>query len=179
MGEIAKFEYGFTDTAKDSGEVRFVRITDIDETGKLSANDEKFVNLTKEAQKFLLKKGDIIVARTGATYGKTAVFNESYPAVFASYLIRIQCDPNILDPHYYWLFAQSSDYWIQAKQLVSGGGQPQFNANAIKKLNMPLPPLKIQKQLVAEAKKEEEIIAANRRLIEIMEEKIAAVLRDI
>ena len=43
-------------------------------------------------------------------------------------------------------------------------------------MKIPLPPLEIQKQLVAEAEKEEEIITANRRLIEIMEEKINQVM---
>ena len=28
---------------------------------------------------FLLNKGDVLVARTGATYGKTVVFDETYP----------------------------------------------------------------------------------------------------
>jgi hypothetical protein len=40
-------------------------------------------------------------------------------------------------------------------------------------------PLEVQKQLVAEAQKEEEIITANRRLIEIMERKIEEVLSNI
>jgi type I restriction enzyme M protein len=47
------------------------------------------------------------------------------------------------------------------------------------KIKIPLPPLEVQKQLVAEAEKEEEIIASNRRLIEIMEDKIGAVLEEI
>ena len=39
--------------------------------------------------------------------------------------------------------------------------------------------IEVQKQLVAEAEKEEEIIAANRRLIELMERKISDVLNDV
>jgi restriction endonuclease S subunit len=44
---------------------------------------------------------------------------------------------------------------------------------------IPFIPLEIQKQLVAEAEKEEEIITANRRLIELMEGKIGQVLSEI
>ena len=47
------------------------------------------------------------------------------------------------------------------------------------KIKIPLPPLAIQKQLVAEAEKEEEIIHANKRLIEIMEKKIEKVIAEI
>lgn len=35
LGDIAKFVYGYTDKAKDSGSVRFIRITDISEDGRL------------------------------------------------------------------------------------------------------------------------------------------------
>ena len=65
---------------------------------------------------------------------------------------------------------------------ITGGGGAVFDSisqNQIKKLKIPLPSLKVQKQLVAEVEKEEEIIATNRRLIEIMEAKIQKVLEKI
>ena len=89
MESVCNLEYGFTDTAKNTGDARFIRITDIDENGMIKDKDQKYINLTNEAKKYLLEKDDLIVARTGATYGKTAVYKEFYPAVFASYLIRL------------------------------------------------------------------------------------------
>lgn len=62
---------------------------------------------------------------------------------------------------------------------MTGGGQQQFNANAIKKIKVPVLPLKIQKQLVTEAEREGEIAAANHRLIELYEQKIADVISAI
>lgn len=64
-------------------------------------------------------------------------------------------------------------------ELSGGGGQPNISQTIIKKLEIPLPPLAIQKQLVLEAEKEEEIIKANKRLIEIMEKKIEKVIEEI
>lgn len=179
IGEVCELEYGFTEKAKEDGDARFIRITDIDETGKLKNTEQKFIDLTDEAKKFLLQKSDILVARTGATYGKTVIFNDDYPAVFASYLIKISFDKNKVIPSFYWLFAQSDEYWEQAKSLMTGGGQQQFNANAIKKIKVPIIPFEIQKQMVEEMEKEEKIIATNRQLIEIMEKKIFGVLSDI
>ena len=172
-------EYGYTDTAKNSGEARFVRITDIDENGHLKKTGQKFINITQEAKRFLLQKGDLLVARTGATFGKTAIFEEKYPAVFASYLIRLRFNEGDVLPGFFWLFAQSEDYWNQAKKLVTGGGQPQFNANAIKKIEAPVVSVATQKQFIAEAEKEEEILEANIRLMDLMEEKINNVLSEI
>ena len=53
------------------------------------------------------------------------------------------------------------------------------NLSFVKNLQIPFPSIEIQKQLVAEAEKEEEIIAANRHLIELMEGKIKQVLAEI
>lgn len=47
------------------------------------------------------------------------------------------------------------------------------------KIKIPLPPLEIQKQLVAEMEEQEKIIEANKKLITIMEQKIREVLSDI
>lgn len=149
LGEVAEFKYGFTDRAKNEGNIRFIRITDIDENGKLRANDSKFLNLTEKNKNYLISKGDILLARTGATYGKTMLFNEKYHAVYASFLIRIRFKEKNILPSYYWHFAQSRFYWDQANKLVGGGAQPQFNANVLKEIKFPIPPLAEQERIVA------------------------------
>lgn len=172
LGELAILEYGYTTSASDDGDVRFIRITDISPEGALIKDGAKYITLTEESRPSLLKKGDILVARTGATYGKTMIFNDDRPAVFASYLIRLRFSPDRVLPGYYWSFAQSESYWAQARSLVTGGGQPQFNGNALKRLRTPLPPLSIQRAIVAEIEAEQALIAANRELITRMEKKI-------
>ncbi|HOJ18715.1 MAG TPA: N-6 DNA methylase [Ignavibacteriaceae bacterium] len=179
LGEICIPEYGYTDTAKEQGDARFIRITDISPEGNLIKENAKFINLSKEANKALLEKGDILVARTGATYGKTMLFNEDYPSVFASFLIRLNFTKNIISPHYYWVFSQSENYWNQAKQLVTGGGQPQFNGNAIKKIKIPLPPIEVQKEIVARIEREQELVNANKELIKIFESKIKSKISSV
>jgi len=165
LGEITKPEYGFTEKAAEKGDARFVRITDISEDGKLRAEAPKFITLTKEARDSLLSNGDILVARTGATFGKTMIFEEDYPAVFASFLIRLRFPKDRVHPRYYWVFAQSDMYWNQANALMTGGGQPQFNGNALVQVKIPLPPLATQQAIVAEIEAEQALVAANRELI--------------
>ena len=69
-------------------------------------------------------------------------------AAYASFLIRIRVDESTITPAYYWHFAQSGHYWRQADALVSTGGQPQFNANVLKALRVPLPSLDEQRRIV-------------------------------
>lgn len=148
LGDIAKFTYGYTDKAKNAGDVRFIRITDINDSGYLSPSDAKYIDLTEESKKYLLKKGDLLLARTGATYGKTLFFDSDEPAVYASFLIRIVLDNAVIRNRYYWHFSKSSLYWEQAEKYVSKGGQQQFNANAISRVKVPIPSLEVQDRII-------------------------------
>ena len=171
LGQIAEIEYGYTDTAKNIGEARFIRITDIDENGELKDSDKKYINLTDDAKKYILQKDDVLVARTGATYGKTMLFDGQEKAVFASFLIRINLDKTKILPEYYWAFTRSSQYWTQANSLVTGGGQPQFNGNALKQIKIPLPPLDIQREIVMKFEKERACMEMARFLVNAYESK--------
>ncbi len=144
LSEIASFVYGYTDKAKDTGDARFIRITEINDQGCLKEEEKNYITLNADAMKSLLKKGDLIMARTGATYGKTLFFDSDYPSVFASFLIKIIPSDRLLN-RYYWHFTKTSLYWDQASKLVTTGGQPQFNTPAVKRIRIPLPPIEVQR----------------------------------
>ena len=178
LGDICNLTYGYTDTAKESGSARFVRITDIDEKGLLRDENKRYVDLIEQNNAFLLHRGDLLVARTGATYGKTLYFDTDETAVFASFIIKLDL-PEYIDHYFYWIFAQTQNYWDQANRLVSGGAQPQFNANAIKQLVIPIPPLDVQKSIVKQAREEQKIIDANKKLISIFKQKITDKISEV
>ena len=171
LSGVCSFEYGYTDTATDDGDTRFVRITDINRDGTLSNENLKYISLNDENKKYVLNKYDLLVARIGATYGKTLIFTSDETAVFASYLIRLKLDSRVL-PKYYFYFAQSDYYWRQARDLVTGGGQPQFNANTIKLINLPIPPLETQHKIVKQIEDEIALIEPSKQLIEVFTKKI-------
>lgn len=147
LGNIATFDYGLTAKAKDTGTHRFIRITDISPNGYLLPNNAKYVDITPDSNRFIVNDQDILVARTGASDGKTLLVRSENPMSFASYLIRINLDPLQIDPEFYWHFTHSRDYWKQAASLVSEGGQQQFNSNALKRIKTPIPPLTQQREI--------------------------------
>ena len=146
LSEVASFTYGYTSKAQDLGNVRYIRITDITDKGQLNPKNGKYIPLTEDVRPYLLQKGDLIMARTGATYGKTLYYNEDYPSAYASFLIKITLNQSV-DSKYYWHFTRSSIYWEQANRLVGGGAQPQFNTGAISQVKIPLPSLEEQKRI--------------------------------
>ncbi len=93
LGEITeKFEYGLNAAATDfDGVNQYLRITDIDdesrEFNKTSLTSPE-TNLDF-ADNYILKQGDLLFARTGASVGKTYQYKESDGRVYyAGFLIR-------------------------------------------------------------------------------------------
>jgi len=179
LGEVATLEYGHNESGKDKGDTRFVRITDISDDGDLLNDDPKFITLSKESQPYLLKKGDVVVARTGATYGKTLYFESDIRSVFAGYLIRFHFEKSKIVNKYFFYFSLTQHYQNQKEKLVTGGGQPQFNAPAIKQINIPLPDIKSQERIIEKIAEERRLIKNNNAMIELFTEKIESCIKRV
>ena len=101
----------------------------------------------------MLKDGDILFARTGATVGKSyLVTNLQENAIYASYLIRVQTYNQVL-PEFVKYFFESGYYWSQILCNSVGIGQPNVNGTILANLMLPIPPIKEQKRIVKELTK--------------------------
>jgi type I restriction enzyme S subunit len=141
-------QYGYTASAKkEPVGPKFLRISDI-QNGQVDWDDVPYCAIPgDQIQKFLLKHGDIVFARTGATTGKSFLIRTCPKTVFASYLIRVQPLP-IIDPEFLYLFFQSDLYWKQISGNISGSAQPNCNASKLASLILPLPPVPEQQEIV-------------------------------
>ncbi len=172
LKEFSKLTYGLGETAQTKGKYRYVRITDINEKGLLKENDKKYVNIKKNEEKYILNKEDVLIARTGATYGKCLFFENNEPSVYAGYLIKLEFDKKVLLPKFFWIFSQSQNFNLQKKQLVVGGGQPQFNANTLGEIMVPIPSLEEQTEIINYVLEEQKIVYSNLNLINKFQKKI-------
>ena len=106
-------KYGANESAEDEdrSQPRFVRITDINDDGGL--RDETFKSLPAEiAEPYLLYEGDVLLARSGATVGKSFIYSEEWgTACFAGYLIRARLRPSECLPTWLSYFCQTDGYW--------------------------------------------------------------------
>lgn len=102
----------------DETQPRYIRITDIDENGNL--RDDIAVSLEMEkARPYLLKKNDILFARSGATVGKSYIFDKDIIACFAGYMIRFEPKLSKVIPKfaYYVTFSKMYLNWIESNTI--------------------------------------------------------------
>ena len=149
LGEIGNnIQYGLSNPSSTFGKYKILRITDI-QNNSVSWDTVPFVDIEEdEVNSFLLKKGDILFARTGATVGKSYLVSDlPYSTVFASYLIRISVF-EVISIQYIKYFFESDTYWNQITDKSVGIGQPNVNGTSLKTLLIPLPPLAEQHRIV-------------------------------
>ena len=131
---------------KKQRDVRYIRITDINEDGSL--NDD-FASVAKYDNQYLLKQNDFLIARTGNTVGKTFLYDESLgKAIYAGYLIKFELDISKVNPQYLLAYTKSSVYktWIKNNMRISA--QPNINSKQYEESPIILPPLAVQNEIV-------------------------------
>lgn len=151
LGEVAEnFEYGLNAAAIDyDGINKYLRITDIDDSSrefdKSSLTSPK-INLDK-AGNYLLKEGDLLFARTGASVGKTYQYRESDGKIYyAGFLIRARILSNFDS-----IFIFQNTLTKRYKNFVSitsqRSGQPGINAQEYASFEFFAPKIKEQEKI--------------------------------
>jgi len=143
-------QYGYTESSsKEKIGPKFLRITDIQDN-KVFWNDVPYCKIDNEIKsKYLLKDGDLVFARTGATVGKSFLIKGEIPeAVFASYLIRVRVNLKINEKYLSYFF-QSPNYWNQITEGQVGIGQPNVNGTKLGQLQITIAPIEEQQAIVS------------------------------
>lgn len=143
LGECLKQkpDYGINApaVAYDNNLPTYLRITDITEDGYYSKNDVVSV-ADPDAYKYKMEEGDLVFARTGASVGKTYLYNpQDGILVFAGFLIRVKTDENILLSSFFKYQTQTQQYknWIANNSMRTG--QPGINGNEYETFSFYLP----------------------------------------
>ncbi len=149
FGKFTVSQYGYTEKAHwEKVGPKFLRITDIQDN-KVDWDEVPWCPIDEAGMKqYAVQIGDIMIARTGATTGKSYLICDDVEAVFASFLIRLKVVDKNLDYNYLYGYMQSEDYWRQITDFSSGIAQPGVSANKLKQIKFKCPSLPEQHEIV-------------------------------
>ncbi|MFH1210271.1 MAG: restriction endonuclease subunit S [archaeon] len=140
---LQKTQYGFTESAASIGKYKLLRITDL-KNGKVNWDNVPYCD--GECEHYLLKKGDIVIARTGNN--KSFLISEVPDnTIFASYLIRLETNEKLL-PDYLNIFLNSYLFWNQVIDMQTGTAIPNVNAQKLRTLKIPYCNIQEQKKII-------------------------------
>ncbi len=156
------------------GKVRYVRITDLTDRGELKPDDPVSPSVIQPDR--FLEPGDLLIARSGSV-GRTYLHGNLLGTYqYAGYLIRFRIDPTKALPEYVFHISKSDSWWEWIVSNSKTGTLTNINAKQYSSFRLPLPPLEVQREIVAEIEGYQKVLDGARDQIGRFEGKIQAAI---
>jgi type I restriction enzyme S subunit len=171
-------DYGYTASAKEHPiGPKLLRITDII-PGYINWKSVPFCNIDSTLiNKYTISKGDIVIARTGASTGASIYIENTPKAVFASYLIRLRMKKDV-DARFISYFLKSSNFWSYMDGVLGDkSAQPNASAKTITQVKIKLPPFNEQRLISSILGTLDGKIELNRQMNETLEGMARAIFK--
>lgn len=150
LSDVAKgFTYGSSAKSAPTGKIPVLRMGNIQD-GRLDWENLVYTSDNAEIAKYTLVPGDIMFNRTNSPelVGKTALYRGEFPAIYAGYLIRIQCKDRILPEFLTYLLNSPAGRAYCWAVKTDGVSQSNINAKKIAAFRFALPQLEEQAEIV-------------------------------
>lgn len=150
---VHRAQYGLS-TKADANEktgIAMLRMANIQD-GRIDTSDLKYIQRKGlDVQGYTVRQGDILFNRTNSPelVGKAAVFDANLEAVFASYVVRVECDERLIDSRYlcWWINSPWGRRWARTVRTESVS-QSNINISRLVTMPVPFPPLEEQRRIV-------------------------------
>lgn len=153
LGEIASVRYGLGQPpAVASNGVPMIRATNIDR-GRILDHDmlRIDVNAVPDSRQAFLKDGDILIVRSGAYTGDSALITKDWVGSVAGYDLVITPDTTKIYPHYLAQFLLARHTVVRILRALSARtAQPHLNAADVTGISVPCPDMPSQEKAVEE-----------------------------
>ena len=150
----------------------------IDDKGNIRFEKMKFISEDHflGMKKGILKNGDVLVVKDGATTGKTGFFPYDWPAAVNEHVFILRARESV-DSYYLYSVVRSAAFQEELKPFIKGiiGGI----SLEVRQIQIPLPPLEVQEEIVAEIKGYQDSISAHQQHIRNLEDAVQTKISDV
>lgn len=168
----------------DSSLPRYIRITDIETSTTLKSDNKLSLPISDLTSRYLLKTGDVLFARSGATVGKTYIVSENdLPAAYAGYLIKCCTNERYLLPLFSLFYSQSHQYTLWKDVIFIQATIQNISAEKYNNLQLPVPPVTEQAEICEYIARKsscfDNIIQIQNQIIEKLQEYRTRLVADV
>jgi type I restriction enzyme, S subunit len=150
--------------------LKVLKIGQILRNGTLNLKNCDFISKSRqeEFKEFLIGKGDVLMALTGATLGKTVIVKEDIGQVFQNYRVGNFLPKNEKEILKNYLYFVLSSKFVQNQifNLVNVQAQPNIGKSDFDRINILIPPLKEQEKITFILSNVDELIQKTDQIIE-------------
>ena len=151
---VYELKYGTSEKSSSVGKIAVLRMGNITNIGTIDYSELVYSSNEEDIKQYSLKKDDLLFNRTNSSdwVGKTAIYKEERPAIYAGYLIRIR--PILISPDYLNIVMNSSYYRNWCYNVKTDAvNQSNINAQKLSQLMIPVPPSKEQERIIVKIAK--------------------------
>ena len=137
--------------SKAEGYLPLLRAGNIQDSS-LNHDDLVYVPSHLVKPKQLLKKGDVLIATSSGSLsvvGKAGVVDRNLEASFGAFCKVLRIDTDEIYPPYFGYFFETSKYKNTVRSLAAGANINNLKTEHFDSLEIPLPPLEVQKKIAA------------------------------
>lgn len=180
LGDVCDLIPGFAFKSKDFGShpTKVVKIGDI-QPPRVAIDCLEGVNLSSyspnKLEKYLVTKGDFVLAMTGATIGKLGRFLADKPAYINQRVLRFKPKENV-DWNFIYYVVNTKDFsGFVYNHIDSETAQPNISAGTLATFSFSIPPLPIQRKIATILSALDDKIETNNAICRNLEEQAEAI----
>ncbi len=185
LGTVSDFIGGYAFKSSDLSKIKVsdnqiavVKIGNVKMNGELSIEDVQYHHFEDRFEKYLINVEDILIAMTGATVGKVAI-SDINNLLLNQRVGLVRAHKNKISQKYIYHLLRSDNFYNFCQRTAGGGAQGNISPKMIGSFQIPLPPLSIQQEIVAQIEAEQEMVNANKKLITIYDQKIKDKINEV
>lgn len=152
---------------------KFINMGEIFAYNRIGRIETELVQLNeKEKKEMTLQKNDLLFARQSLVFagaGKCSIVLDVEDVVsFESHIIRVRLNPEIANPMFYYYYFSLP--YNSVKTIVQQCAQAGIRGSDLEKIKVPCPHIEIQNQIADILSAYDDLIEANNRRIELLEQ---------
>ena len=177
LGDICEIKSGKrlpkgSDFSSIPTEYKYIRARDI-KNGII--NDDELVYISEEVKqkisKYIVNTNDIVITIVGASIGDVAYVTSQFDGVnLTENAVRLTNFINHINSHYIFYILNSPDYYMLMQRIAGGAAQPKMGIYKVEAIEVTIPSLHIQDQVVAILSRYDSLIENYQKQIKLLEE---------